>query len=173
MDKIKNNKGFTLVEIMIAMTIFAVFISAYVVSQGGNLMDSTMLREEILLKQLCEQKINEILLHPPEFKDNLTLSKEIKTFEKYPEYEYILEWKKLKIPDLGKMQGADQKEDQLEESKAAASGIQKTLMSKLKENMEKLIWQFEVTIKNKETGFIYSASSWIMNEKHEVKIDNY
>ncbi len=173
MVKINSNKGFSLLEIMIAMTIFAVFITAYVVAQGGNLADSTLLREEIFLRQLCEERINEILFSPPELKDSLTLSNDTKTFEKYPTYEYTVKWKKLKIPDLSKFQAKSTDSDGQEDAVAAASGIEKTLMNKLKENMEKLIWQIEVTVKNKETSFNYTASTWVMNEKYEVKIDNY
>ncbi len=167
-----GQKGFTLIEIMIAMTIFAVFISVFMTSQGSNLADSTLLREEIFLRQLAEERINEIVANPPDLKDSLTLSKETKTFEKYPAYEFDVEWKKFKLPDLSKLQGKEEG-DEDNDQMAEASGIEKTLFNKVKENMEKLLWQVEVTVRNKETRYFLQASTWIIAQDVKVQIDAY
>ena len=62
-----KNKGFTLLEIMIAMTVFSLFVTAYVVSQGNNLADSSNMRYEYEMKNILEQEINQIIINPPEF----------------------------------------------------------------------------------------------------------
>ena len=78
---ILTNRGFTLLEVMIAMMIFAFFITVFVATQGENLNDSMRMRQELIMQQLCESKINEIIIDPPEFREALTLTKEQKTFE--------------------------------------------------------------------------------------------
>lgn len=168
-----NQRGFTLIEIIIAMTIFAVFIAVYVSTQGSNLADSTLLREEIFLRQLAEEKMAEMIVNPPELRDSLTLSKDTKSFEQYDNYQYTIEWKKFTLPDLSKIKGQSEEEDDNQNDTAKASGIEKNLFNKIKENMEKLIWQVKISVKNKETNFSYSVSTWIINEDHKVKIDGY
>ena len=62
-NKLLNQSGFTLAEILIAITLFAFFIIAFLKNQGQNIYDSTFLKEEIILKELCENKLNEIILY--------------------------------------------------------------------------------------------------------------
>ena len=68
---INDKKGFTLMEVMIAISIFAVFATVFVTGQGYNLLDSSKLKDEMLMKDLCENKINEIITNPPELRDSL------------------------------------------------------------------------------------------------------
>ena len=51
-----NTKGFTLLEIMIAMTVFSLFVTAFVVSQGNNLADLSICDLSINLKTLLQKK---------------------------------------------------------------------------------------------------------------------
>jgi prepilin-type N-terminal cleavage/methylation domain-containing protein len=55
--RLLNDQGFTLMEVMIAISIFAIFASVFVTGQGYNLLDSSSLKDEILLKDICENKI--------------------------------------------------------------------------------------------------------------------
>ncbi len=165
MAKRVKQAGFSLLEVLIATTIFAVFASAYVVTQGSNVTEGNQMREEMKLRQLCEQKINEIILDPPELKESLTISKEQKTFPKDPGYEYVIEWFKLEFPDLSQMnQGEDDNSDD-------ESGVNAIIAKKVKDNMEKLLWQLKVTAINRETKFHYTLSTWIHNTKAEVRLD--
>ena len=66
-NHLMSQKGFTLLEIMIAMTVFSMFVTAFVVSQGNNLADSSNMRSEYQLKNLLEKEINEIIVNPPEY----------------------------------------------------------------------------------------------------------
>ena len=162
-----DQRGFTLLEVMIAMTIFAVFTAVYVTSQGYNLTDSTQMREEMMLTKLCETKLNEIIVNPPEFKKSLTVGKTEKTFEDYENYKYIVEYTEFKIPDLAKIQGKDEGE----EDDSVGGNIQQTVMKNIKKNMEKMIWQVKVTVINKETEYSFSLSSWLMDHKAKIALE--
>ena len=173
---LRNAKGFTLLEVMIALTIFAVFAVMFVAGQGGNLADSMQMREESLLRILCLNKINEVLNDPPEFNDQLIISKEQKSFEDYPDYEYVLEFKKLKIPDLtkitGKDEGSSEAESEDEDGAAkSATATNATILKSIKDNLENMVWQIRVTVKNKKTGFFYVLSAWPYNKNAKVKFD--
>ena len=76
--------GFSLLEVMIAMTVFSVFVAVYVTSQGYNISDSTLMREELMLQTLCENKINEIIISPPELRDSLTLDYRVPAYIEAP-----------------------------------------------------------------------------------------
>jgi len=76
-----NQKGFTLIEVMIALAIFGVFIVAFVSGQGGNILDSTSMREEQRMFTLANNKLSEIINNPPEFSESLTSNIDTKTFE--------------------------------------------------------------------------------------------
>lgn len=169
-----NQSGFTLMEVMIAISIFAVFATVFVTGMGYNLMDSSKLKENILLKDLCENKINDLITNPPTLQDSLTLTKEIKDIEGNAGYQSIVEFKKFTVPDVTKIMGstsedgAAQSEDESQEAQ-----MQKRIFSVYKENMEKMIWQIEVTVKNKSSGESFSLSSWIYNQGADVKIGTF
>ena len=80
-QNLNKSNGFTLIEVMIAISIFSIFAAVFVTGQGYNLLDSSKLKEEIILKDLCENKINDIIVNPPELRDSLTLTKETKDIE--------------------------------------------------------------------------------------------
>lgn len=159
-----QDSGFSLIEVLIATTIFAVFISMYVASEGYNLSDSIQMREELILKNLCTQKINELIASPPELRDSLTISKETKNFEDFPSYSYTIEWQKLEIPDMSVL---------YEDGEGEQNQFAKTIAKVVKDNMEKMVWQLKVTVKNKENDFFYSLSSWIYNTKAEVSLGGF
>jgi prepilin-type N-terminal cleavage/methylation domain-containing protein len=164
-----KNSGFALIELLIALTIFSVFIASYVTIQGYNITDSGNLREELKLKDLAQKKINGIITSPPRFSLALTISKETKTFEEDPDYEYILEYKKITIPDYSKLTAAKSEEEN-KESESAESNLMGKKFKEIKENLEDLLWQVQVTVKNKTTGYQYILSAWLLNEDHKVKI---
>ena len=80
-NKIKNQQGFSLLEVMIAITLFAFFVTAYLTGQGYNIEDSRISEEQLILQQLAERKINELIFEPPKFSNATDNSKETKTFE--------------------------------------------------------------------------------------------
>lgn len=181
-----KQKGFSLLEVLIAVTLFAFFVTAFLTAQGFNVSDSALSEQQLMLQQLAERKINELHLDPPKFQ-NLTLSglKETKAFEEkdLSNFEYTLEIKKLTIPDFAQLFG--QKDAMSEDSKDAYegdylnegnnsqrnSGIEKMVFEELKKNIEKIVWQARVTVTNKETKYSYSLSTWITNYNERIQLN--
>lgn len=156
-----NQKGFTLIEVMIALAIFGVFIVAFVSGQGGNILDSTTMREEQRMFTLANNKLSEIINNPPEFSESLTSNIDTKTFEEEQNYEWSVEFKKFEIPEFAAASG--------QEEVPAEQETQNRIYSRIKENLEKMLWQVRVTVKNKETGQTSSLSTWLQNDKATVR----
>src|SRR3989338_5096007 len=171
-QKIKQS-GFTLMEVLIALTLFAVFASAFLVSQGYNLSDSTLMREDLMLQTLCEKTINQLILDPPEFTNATEDLKETKQFEEkdFEDYEYLLEIKKMEVPDFTKLQPAKPEGEAEDYDTGDQQKIETLIYEKMKENFEKLIWQIRVTVKNKKTKYSYSLSTWVLNSKEKVQLN--
>jgi type II secretion system protein I len=165
---LNNQAGFTLMEVMIALVIFAVFSTAFITSQGYNLIDSGKLKEEILMKDFCENKMNEIIIDPPRLDEALTLSKETKDVEANTDYQTTVEFKKFIVPDMSKISSGGDAEGKEQESPQAQ--MEKKIFKVFKENMEKMIWQVEVTVKNKTNNSSFKLSTWIYNQNADVQI---
>jgi hypothetical protein len=161
-------------EVMIAISIFAVFATVFVTGFGYNLIDSGKIKEDIKLKDYCENKINDIITNPPALSDSLTLTKDTKDVENDTSYQTIVEFKKFTVPDIAKITGGNNTETgaQDEEENQQAQ-MQKKIFSVYKENMEKMIWQVEVAVKNKITGETFRLSSWLYNQNADVKIGSF
>ena len=162
-----GNKGFSLIEVLIAITIFSIFISAYVVSQGQNLNDSIQMQEEIILKKLTEQVLQEAILNPPEYSPSLEQTPQEKRFEddNYENYRYTVEYKQVEIPDLSELIGSEE-----ESEDSGDAGVRKRIYDQFKDNIQKMVWQIRVTVTNQDTGFNYILSSWVKNKKAVVKV---
>lgn len=161
-----DQNGFTLMEVMIALVIFSVFATAFVTGQGYNLLDSSKLKEEMLMKDYCENKINDIITNPPELRDALTLTKETKEIESDKDYQYTVEYKKFFVPDMNKITG----EAPQDEEESAQAQMEKRIFKVFKDNMEKMIWQVEVTVKNKTNDSSFKLSTWLYNPNVDVQI---
>lgn len=178
-------KGFSLTEVMIALTIFALFITAFLTAQGYNVSDSEVSREELILQTLAERKINELIMDPPKFTNADKDKKETKTFEEseWQAYEYTIELKPLVIPDFGQLFG--QKEGVGEEGRDSYEGnyfddsnnsqrnanYEKMIFEELKKNVEKILWQARVTITNKETKYSFTLSTYLTNYNEKVQLN--
>lgn len=167
-----TNQGFTLIEVMIAIAIFTVFASVFVTGQGYNLLDSSKLKEEMLMKDFAENKINEIITDPPELREALTLSKETKDVESNSDYQTVVEFKKFFVPDMNKMVSANSSEDKNKED-SPEDQTEKKVYKVFKENMEKMIWQVEVTVKNKTNDSTFKLSTWLYNQNADVQIGSF
>lgn len=173
---LSNQKGFTLVEVMIALTIFALFITAFLMSQGSNITMSQQMSEDIMLHNLAERKINEALLNPPVFTNATENDVEEKNFEEegFTKFRYKIEYKKLEIPDMNQLMGRNQNGESEDDDYANADQTQrndavtKMVFEKLRKNIEQMIWQVKVTITNTETDYSYELSSWVTNEKAQM-----
>lgn len=162
----RSQHGFSLVEVMIATAIFAVFSVAFIGGIGQNLFTSTTFKDEVIISQLAESKINELLITPPEFRESLTdAAAETKTFEDFPDFEYKVKMAKFFVPDLGKIQGAAEGEEQ--------DPMQARIFEQVKKNMEEILWQMSVTVKHKPSGRTFELSSWLINEKAQVNVQGF
>lgn len=174
MVKIKNNQaGFSLMEVMIALTIFATFVTAFIVGQGSTLRDSAFLQEEALLAQLAEKVITDIKVKPPKLESSLTLAPETKSFEQedYEGYTYTVEWKEVEIPDLSKLMGEEEDESNEASSEADRNkSVEAMIFKQIKDNLKKMIWQVKVTITNKETKYNHSLSMFITDPEAKVEL---
>lgn len=186
-QSLKNNgqKGFSLIEVLIAITLFAFFVTAFLTAQGYNVSDSQLSEQQLVLQQLCERKINELYLDPPKFQNISTELKETKKFDEteLAEFEYTLEIKKLTIPDFAQLFG--QKDGVSEEGQNAYDGnymdegnknqrnsaLEKLVFEELKKNIEKMVWQARVTVTNKETKYSYSLSTWLTNYNEKIQLN--
>lgn len=184
--KFRNQKGFTLIEVLIAITLFAFFTTAFLTSQGYNVSDSELSEQQLILQQLCERKINELHLDPPKFQNIMGSGlKETKKFEEkdLSNFEYTLEVKKLTIPDFaqlfGQKGGVDQEGqdayegDYFNENNTSQrnSGLEKMVFEELKKNIEKIVWQARVTVTNKETKYSYTLSTWLTNYNERIQLN--
>lgn len=183
----QNEKGFSLLEVMIALTLFAFFVTAFLTSQGYNVADSALSEEQLMLQQLCERKINELVLDPPKFTNAQTDLKETKTFEEsdLKNYEYTLELKKLVIPDFAQLFAQkDAASDEAKESYEGSyfnegnqgsgqrnSGLEKMVFEELKKNIERVIWQARVTVTNKDTKYNYTLSTYLTNYNEKIQLN--
>lgn len=178
-----REEGFSLLEVMIAITLFAFFMTAFLASQGYNVSDSALSEEQLTLQSLCEKKINELYLNPPNFTGMPELTKETKNFEEkeLSNYNYTIEIKKLLIPDFGQLftqkgGGGGESEDAIEsdymnQNANRNQGVEKLVFEELKKNIEKLIWQARITVTNKETNYSYTLSTYLTNANEKIQLN--
>lgn len=177
--------GFSLVEVLIAITLFALFVVAFLTSQGYNVSDSQLSEEQLMLQSLAERKINELYLDPPKFQNITGNFKETKTFEgkDLTNFEYTLELKKLTIPDFAQLfaqkgGGSEEAQDAYEGNyfnegggQQRNSGLEKLVFEELKKNIERMVWQARVTVTNKETKYNYTLSTFLTNYNEKVQLN--
>jgi prepilin-type N-terminal cleavage/methylation domain-containing protein len=180
--------GFTLMEVMIAVTLFTTFAAAFLVSQGYNLSDSALSEEQLKLHMLCQQRMNEVLINPPKFTNALENLKETKPFEEdgFEAYSWTIEWKRLKVPDFAKIfaaqgqagaggdsadSGDDNKYFDDDTKSGRNSGVETMVFDKLKENIEKVLWQVRLTATNNDTKYSYTLSRWVRNRDEPIQLN--
>lgn len=170
LTKIFNKHGFSLLEVLMAITLFSFFILAFVMSQGSGKSASILLKEDVTLHNLAELKMNEILINPPQFTNATENDVETKNFEleDYKHYKYKIEYKKLTVPDLTQLQNESENQD---ENSTSNQSIQKMVFEKLKKNIEQILWQVRVTVTNTETDYSYELSTWLINEEANVDLN--
>ncbi len=180
-----RQRGFSLLEVMIAITLFAFFITAFLTSQGYNVSDSALSEEQLVLQFLCERKINELVLDPPKFTNATANLKETKPFpeKEYENYEYTLEVKKLTLPDFTQLfsqkggasaeasegYDGDYYNDSNKGKRNAA--LEKMIFDELKKNIEKVVWQARVTVTNKETRYNFTLSTFLTNYAEKIQLN--
>jgi prepilin-type N-terminal cleavage/methylation domain-containing protein len=180
-----RHSGFSLLEVMIAITLFAFFITAFLTSQGYNISDSVLSEQQITLQTLAERKINELHLEPPTFSNATENLKETKRFEEkeFENFEYTLEIKKLTIPDFGQLFSqknalSGDAQDSYEgdyyndnNMNGRNTNLEKLVFDELKKNIEKIIWQARVTVTNKESNYSFTLSTYLTNYNENIQLN--
>ncbi len=180
-----NQHGFSLLEVMIAITLFAFFVTAYLTGQGYNIDDSRLSEEQLILQQLAERKINELILDPPKFSNATADMVESKKFEEndFKNYEYKLELKRLTIPDFAQLFA--QKDSANADAKKSYDGdyfsdgasgqrdasLEKLVFEELRKNIEKVLWQARITVTNTETKYTFTLSTFLTNYNERIQIN--
>ena len=131
---------------MIGLAIFAVFIVTFMAAQGYNIQDSATFRTEIRLRELAMNRLNQLVLDPPEFGKGLTLQPDRGKFEEEEGYAWEIEYREFKIPDYSKLRGRDEEEDP---EAGPQDGLQKKIFENIQKNLEKMIWQARITVINR------------------------
>jgi Tfp pilus assembly protein PilV len=174
--------GFSLLEVMIALTLFAFFLTAFLAAQGYNVSDSILNQEQLTLQSLAERKMNELIIDPPKFTNADKNKKETKTFEEteYQGYSYTVELKPLTIPDFAQLFSqknavSDEAKDDYQgnyyndsQKGKRNSSLETMIFEELKKNVERILWQARITVTNKETGYSYSLSTYVTNYNEKV-----
>lgn len=176
----KKESGFSLLEVMIAITLFAFFISAFLTSQGYNVSDSEVSEQQLILHGLAERTMNELLINPPRFSNATQDTKEKKKFEEtdLANFEYELEIKKLVIPDFGQLFGGKNNNEDSDNNYYSSenqgnrdSNLEKLIFEQLKKNIERMLWQVRITVTNKDNGMSYSLSSYLTDYNQKVQLN--
>lgn len=160
---IKNQKGFSLLEVVVALSIFAVFATVFVQSQGTQVNISMGFQEELKMRNLAQQLVNEIIMTPPELTESIFISSESKTFENDPNYSYNISWNKFTLPDFSKLKTGNEAQGQ--------TGIEQRIAEKVRENMEKLVFQLEITVINKQTNYSHTVMTWLYNDRAVLELN--
>jgi uncharacterized lipoprotein YehR (DUF1307 family) len=170
---LNNESGMTLVEVTIAIFLFALFITAFMVGQGDNISSSISFKGDLLLKDIAEMKMNEVIINPPQdFRpgagkvDVAGDKKKFENIEEYPDYRYAVQLFKVTIPELEKIQGKPQDENPNQDQI-----LQRRLFENFKRNMEELVWQIVVTVEHKPSGTTYDLSTWYYNQDGRIQLD--
>ncbi|MBP9674237.1 MAG: prepilin-type N-terminal cleavage/methylation domain-containing protein [Bacteriovoracaceae bacterium] len=166
----KNEQGFTLLEVMMSLTLFGIFIGVYYATQGYNISDSKKIRQETILYSLCDRKLNEIVASAPTLTSTLTLSAETMAVEGegMENYELKVEYKKMILPDFATLLAAQQEKEG--EGTDPNSGLQAKVLGQIKNNIENMIWQLMVTARNKKNGASYSLTTWLSDSEAPIEL---
>lgn len=167
---IQSESGFTIIEVLVALTIFAVFATSMTLTQVANKDRSMRMASDLEVHNLAQMKMNEVLIQRHNFTNATESSPETGSIEieGFEHYKYSIEFKKNEFPDFSGLIGQSEEEANQVDPNAS---IKKVIFEKMKKNVEEMMWQVKVTIINtqldKDPG--YELNSWI--NKANAKVD--
>lgn len=160
----KDQKGFTILEVMIALSIFSFFMVAYIASESGILARSFRSAQEATLRHYAQKKMDEIIINPPELADSLTITPIEGKFEEQEDIKFTITYARLQMPDVQKILGEEEGENENENS---AQG--KALFDAVTKNLKELLWQVEVRVTDSKSGRTLKLNTWIENPRAKVE----
>lgn len=177
-EKLKaDESGYLIIESLMALLLGATIAITFVFSSSSNITKSTLLRQELLIRAIAEERMNLLIENPPTFSERLTLTPEEETIEykedegdtKYNKsYKMRTTYKRFELPSLDEIQGKDEKDS---DDNDQFSG---KIMENIQKNLKELIWQVQIEVWDPENpDSRYALSTLLYNEKAQVKIDAF
>lgn len=152
----KNIKGFTIIETLMATIIIA---GAFVVlgsSWSGSLLAVRKSRQLTTVALLLQKKTTEFELKFAEKIPEDETTEETGTFEDFPGFRWVVKTRKLELPDLaGTLTARD----------GGASEIEILIMKKLTETVQKTVREMKVSVfwKFQERENEYSITTYLVD----------
>ncbi len=164
----KNSQGgFSLFEVLVAISIFAVFFIVFANSFFHNQRASTELNQELAMSSLAEKVIRETLVAMPALSESLHKSNKKETFEApNQDYTYTVEWSRLEFPNFGELMNAANPEEEA----SANQSIMNQVFKQVQEATKDVVWQMRLTIIHTASGREYPVSFWVKNPNKEITL---
>lgn len=164
-----NTKGFTLIEVMLAMVILSTTLILLANSWSGAFGRVRKTQQNFEVAALLERKMGEIeLKYRGKSLDEIPESEEESFGEEFPQYSWKLETQKLEFPDLSSLVAGG--EDNPNEQNPFLSAIVK----QLGEAISKSVKEARVTVifkaPNVAKPIEYSATMYFVDYDQEVPL---
>ena len=163
-----DRKGLSLLELMIAMAIIAIFGVVLLTGIGGNVFRSEEMRAELKLVELLELKVNEWILDPPPLKENLLEEfSDEKEFEDFPGYTYSVKMRPFVLTDYLAALGQGPQSEDFEDG----GELYRRVFNLVSKNVRKMVWQVEVTVTHTQSERSQSVSTLFHNRDVTIEWD--
>lgn len=150
--------GFSLFEVLVAISIFAVFFIVFANSFFQNQRASTELNQELIMSNLAEKIIRQTLVALPPLSESLHNSNKKESFEAPDQdYSYTVEWSRLEFPNFAELMKSVNPEADPSTSQSIMDQVFKQVQAATKD----VLWQMRLTIIHNPTGKAYPVSFWI------------
>ncbi len=157
------NKGMSLLEIMVAITLFSIFAVFFIGTQQFQIKRAMSARDKVDLLYLCDLKFKQTLFNP-KIISNLVLvdttpDKTEGIFEEpYTDYRYTIEYYKFFFPPLEELQGMPLSEG---EGVVEIDTVSAKILKTTKELLEKNMVQLKVSVTHEKTKKTTSLETWL------------
>jgi hypothetical protein len=74
---------------------------------------------------------------------------------------------------MNKITGEEAEDKNQDKEETPQAQLEKRIFKVFKDNMEKMIWQVEVSVKNKNSDSTYKLSTWLYNQNADVQIGSF
>lgn len=174
---ISSQSGFTIIEVLVALTIFAIFATTMTLTQTTNKDRSTRMADDLEIHNLAVMKMNEALLRVNQFTNATENSPETGQFKipGYEKYKFIIQYQRNEFPDFAGLIGQPEGDNRAVDPNAA---IKKVIFEKMRQNVQQMLWQIKVTVEdttpveNKEGKTVpnrkYELNSWVTNDNAQI-----
>lgn len=167
---IYSKSGFSLFEVLVAISVFSIFFVVFSSSFFHNRSASIDLNEELKMSTLAQTIIKDVLVELPPLTESLNKSNKKQNFEdpNLKDYSYTIEWSRLEFPNLVELNNmANQGEDN-NQNKSMINSVFKYVQEATKD----VLWQLRVTVLNASSQKQYPITTWVKNPQKQISIGN-